>query len=49
MPSSVTTGHGTVVPFGLGDGSSVATAADLTLPVDDSAAVIRPPGRTYDK
>jgi len=49
MPLSVTTAHGTVAPFGLGDGSSVVTAAGLILPVDDSTTVIRPPGRTYDK
>jgi len=61
MPLSVSTAHGTVVPFGLGDGRSVVTAAGLILPVDDSTSVddstkvddstsvIRPPGRTYDK
>jgi hypothetical protein len=49
MSLAVTTAHGTVVPFGFGDGSSVGTAAGLIPPVDESTAVIRQPGRTYDK
>ena len=49
MPLSVTVAHGTAVPFGLGDGGSVVTAAGLILPAQDSTTAIRPPGRTYDK
>jgi len=49
MPLSVTVAHGTAVPFELGDGSSVVTAAGLILPAHDNTTVIRPPGGTYDK